>query len=77
MFDVTWIREAYGRYRLWYVLSGLLSCLKNNQPALGYVLGNESNLDDMFALICVVYAVECSKVNESNSRVTRPRSPEI
>lgn len=72
LYAVTWLREIYGRYRMWYMLSGVRDVLTGCRDALKNVLGNDFNLEDLLVLMAVEATVSWTEVAEENRSGKRP-----
>lgn len=53
LYAVTWMREIYCRYRLWFMPSDVCDEISTSRGVLSQALGNETNVSDLFALMTV------------------------
>eukprot|EP00171_Calliarthron_tuberculosum_P007069 IDg7069t1 len=72
LYAVAWLRELYGRFRMWYFLSGVRTVLEGYRLSLASVLGSDANVDDLFALMAVEASVVWPAVSEANRSGKRP-----
>eukprot|EP00171_Calliarthron_tuberculosum_P023060 IDg23060t1 len=72
LYAVTWLREVYGCFRVWYLLSAVRAVLEGCRLSLSAVLDKEANVEDLFALMAVEATAEWDAVPVANRAGQRP-----
>eukprot|EP00171_Calliarthron_tuberculosum_P010331 IDg10331t1 len=74
LYDVSLLVVVYDRYRMGYLPSGVQNVLAGYQSLWKSVLGNSTNVEDLFSLMAVEESISWYAVSVLNRAVQRPSS---